>query len=225
GGDIEFRCNFLTRQLNQAIATWWLTQNGLQLLPVISAVAELQLIYGPLLMVLPITLGQNTVATGCRSGSGGGARSGSSARRWTGCSCWSSRRGWRWCRRHCRSCGRAGRCSRSRCGSWRSGGCWRWRFTAQKPSARVHYQASPWTRVRVLEAQVSVNAYSRMPVVVLVSHRRRAVSPHCYWRRPRCQCHASPRIGAQVAHSLHQRIGRIGDVGGVVGGEEYIGRV
>ena len=64
-----------------------------------------------------------------------------------------------------------------------------------------------------------------MPVVVLVSHRRWTICPHCYWRRPRCQCHASPRVGAQVAHSLHQRIGRIGDVGGVVGGEEYIGRV
>ena len=55
-GDIEFRCDFMTCQEKQAIATWWLMQNGLQLLQVISAVAKLQLIYWPLLMVLPITL-------------------------------------------------------------------------------------------------------------------------------------------------------------------------
>jgi hypothetical protein len=29
GSDIEFRCNFLVSQLNQDVATWRLTQNGL----------------------------------------------------------------------------------------------------------------------------------------------------------------------------------------------------
>ena len=55
-GDIQFCSDFLMRQLNQAIAPWWLTENRLQFLPVISAVAKLQLIYRPLVMVLPITL-------------------------------------------------------------------------------------------------------------------------------------------------------------------------
>jgi hypothetical protein len=55
-GDIEFCCDLLMRQLNQVIAAGWLTQNRLQFLPVISAVAQLQLIDRPLLMVLPITV-------------------------------------------------------------------------------------------------------------------------------------------------------------------------
>ncbi len=29
GGDIQFCSDFLMHQLNQAIAPWWLTQNGL----------------------------------------------------------------------------------------------------------------------------------------------------------------------------------------------------
>jgi len=55
-GDIQFCSDFLVRQLNQAIAAWWLTQNRLQLLPVIGAIAKLQLIYRPLVMILPITM-------------------------------------------------------------------------------------------------------------------------------------------------------------------------
>ena len=55
-GDIELCSDLLTRQLNQGIATWRLTQNGLQFLPVIRAIAELQLIHRPLVMVLPVTL-------------------------------------------------------------------------------------------------------------------------------------------------------------------------
>ena len=55
-GDIEFCSDLLMCQLNQAIATRWLTKNRLQFLPVIRAVAELQLINRPLVMVLPITL-------------------------------------------------------------------------------------------------------------------------------------------------------------------------
>jgi len=54
-GDIQFCGDFLVRQLNQVIATWWLTQNGLQFLPVVSAIAKLQLIHRPLLVVPPIT--------------------------------------------------------------------------------------------------------------------------------------------------------------------------
>jgi len=59
-GDIEFCSDLLMCQLNQAIATWRLTQNGLQFLPVIGAIAKLQLIYRPLVMILPIACSQNT---------------------------------------------------------------------------------------------------------------------------------------------------------------------
>ena len=54
-GDIELCSDLLVRQLHQAITTWWLTQNGLQLLLVIRAVPKLQLIHRPLVVVLPIT--------------------------------------------------------------------------------------------------------------------------------------------------------------------------
>ena len=55
-GDIQFRCDFLVGQLNQPIAMWLLMQNRLQVLLVIGAAAKLQLIYRPLLVMLPITV-------------------------------------------------------------------------------------------------------------------------------------------------------------------------
>jgi hypothetical protein len=56
GSDVEFCCDFLVRQLIQAVTAWRLAKNRLQFLPIISAIAKLQLIYRPLLVVLPITL-------------------------------------------------------------------------------------------------------------------------------------------------------------------------
>lgn len=54
-GDIQFCHYLLARQLNQAITMWQLTQNGLQFLLIVSPVTKLQLIYRPLLIILPIT--------------------------------------------------------------------------------------------------------------------------------------------------------------------------
>ena len=56
-----------------------------------------------------------------------------------------------------------------------------------------------------------------MPVVGLVRHRWRPVRPVRDRHRSRCEGHPVAVEGAQAAHSLHQRVGWVSDVGCVVG--------
>src|SRR5262245_22816186 len=115
------------------------------------------------------------------------------------------------------------RCCRRRCG-WPGSRRWRWCTTARrKPSACVHYHPPPCSREFV--AQPSIYSYCSPAIAGLVSDCWRAVRPRCHCRRSRRQRQPVTKERGQAAHSLHQRVERVGDVGNVKGDVVLVGRV